>query len=142
MDRTAHIILYAKYHYKRSDNVISDLQEIIYRCGGIKFHKGDLIRILVNIVTPYVDVNQLFDVIYDISPDGCWKWNDNFGWNENAKPHQYDFWNSVARKCLSILSLLELTEIKGNINIEKATKEIFDLKEKLNGKFFIFIMEN
>jgi len=120
-----HIILYSKYHYEKND-IISDLKILYSIRNGINIeylNERQIASNLLNLVTSFIinNGNSFHDFINAINP-----YNPLFKiYNEN-----YKFYTAIIKKCLSILSLLEIKDIPFDLGNKDNTIQERILKGK------------
>jgi hypothetical protein len=115
----SHVYLYAKNHYKRSDNIIDDLKRIYAdrNLGSVEQAEhisiSNIISCLLNLAFKHMKINEyLFSqFINDISPDKWHYWKYVCASLAYATKIDYDFNLAVIGKCLSIIMLTDLKDI-------------------------------
>jgi hypothetical protein len=117
-----HFFLYAKGHYKRSNDIFRDLSIIVSDMFLISYgknkneRKNDVFRIMLKIIEDKkllnYQGNSFSSFMIDIFPTNTW----TYGYEHNQGTQfiskkvilkDYDYIEAVIRKCLSILSSTE-----------------------------------
>ena len=143
----SHVYLYAKHWYKRDPDIFVDLKKIYSLRNGIDveyINNRHVLGCLLNLTVEHLCNNKgmgpqraVIDFISNIDPKNTWKvgyrpvdFYTPYGQDENplTKVMKYDFEYAVAYKCLSVLSLTEVSDIpKG---LDEADPTILPLADK------------
>jgi hypothetical protein len=118
-----HVALYAKGHYKRSNNIWADLQKCFTAddFSGEFFDKYDSVHLLCIHAEriPYHGSNpKAIQLINDIAPENCWKrgyYTKDAKWVKEENLPEYDYWEAVARFYLSEIAGALLTDLGGSL---------------------------
>ena len=104
-----HIYLYAKKHYKISNNW-EDLRKIIGQRSGIGFEhitNEDVLRMLCEIAYKHINTSQQFlEFVSGILPTSIFYLSSK---------NEYNINDAILNKLLSIISLTKVTFIDGNL---------------------------
>ncbi len=128
MKNIAHVILYAKHWYKRSDDIIEDLKKCL-SSNYMPDNKYNIFIILTRVVSqiPWMMRHGIhyytFNLLEAISPNECWKYGyyttDHVGWIHNSedksKLKPYDYQMAVIYYYLSTLCCMEIKELGGEL---------------------------
>lgn len=110
-DYDRHFFLYAKGHYKLSDNLIEDLKKILAHRSCLEIQHittEDIITVLADIA---VDIILSFEKIkYDIL-SFIFDLNPKNAWMIGVEKENYSYDEAVIRKSLTILRLSTTTDI-------------------------------
>lgn len=112
----SHIILYAKYHYKRTD-VVEDLKRIYSHRNAIDVRylstadiASMLFSLYMNLVTdPSFSMGIILSMenfINDLRPDQCWR--TGYIWKDNSEGYDIDL--AIIYSCLSLLMNIQVKD--------------------------------
>lgn len=142
MNRTPHIYLYAKKWYNWGKDPIADVQEIIKKTEGIAFSRIEVCHIVYHLAIKHVlkkthksDSYHVDNFITDLSPENTWKVGyinkqnsiDTSHDSINSSDVEYNFWDAVFYKSMSILRLSTVKEI--DIELGNPDPNVFELSE-------------
>lgn len=129
-----HFYLYAKNHYRKSDDIVEDLKKIQKDYCGCTSHIRDIILILHSEVYKHIKFEGHFlDFLNDIHPENVWRVGYDYGVKDEKTGIikrdivLYDFHLAVIYKFLSILMLSETSNIEGSLG--EADPKILPLSE-------------
>jgi len=142
-NRTKHIYLYAKYHYKRTNDPVADVQTIIKNCGGQEFSRLDVIKIVFHIALKHLtddtsdgsSDSKFESFILNVDPDGTWKvgYYHNKYHSGEFKDRVYDYWEAVFYASLSVIYMTNIADAERlsdfNFGDGNATEKVFELSE-------------
>jgi len=108
-DFDRHFFLYAKGHYMRSEDVISDMKTLISIRSGMarEYAKPEYaIQVMAPYVLPYIK-DRLLEFLDDITPGSNWRCGDI----KKQVMDREEFHRAVIYKFLSVLALTKVVDI-------------------------------
>lgn len=129
-----HTVLYAKNHYQRSKNIISNLKATMKADGYIVFGTKDISEMLLNLYAklPYGGFSQVRNIVESLNPNNVWK----FGYyTKDYSPvyidsisknlPDYDYETAIIYFVLSDLAMRELKDF--DKPLPKSDKKVLPL---------------
>jgi hypothetical protein len=135
-----HVALYAKGHYRRSDNIWEDLRACLEPNGFIECEKEDIVVLITNAVSPLIALRwptkQLMNnFINEIRPHNVWRFGYRtkdypFAKEEEKKDYpDYDYDEAIVRYYLSELVSQKVTDLGG---LPLPSKKVLPLRRNLS----------
>jgi hypothetical protein len=123
-----HLYLYAKYWYKRTDNIVADLKPYIARIIGLdteQIKEDSIIYWLFKLVSQHYDWNlEMTELLSDLDPNNVWR----VGYPNEKK---YDYQTAIIYKLVSMLNMVQV--IDGDtllVDIGEPDYTLYERREK------------